>query len=230
MLRPFLPDLDGRPLLVAHRGLPSAEAPDNTLGSYERALHEGADAVECDLRLADDGELILFHDRGLDSDREGRPVASLDAAARAAHRIPSLGALLDLMMSWPGRGIVLDIKTAAAADALFARHAPGPEAMVISFSDSVVRDAVAHAWPAAFFEGFLPMVLRDLTPDQAYFSPALGTVPNYPDLLTDDELARSLVGTVDDAPLALDLAARGVYGLTTKRVDILRAVLPTPGR
>jgi glycerophosphoryl diester phosphodiesterase len=53
-----------RPQVVAHRG--SSEArPEHTLGAYLAALDEGADALECDVRLTADGHLVCVHDRNL---------------------------------------------------------------------------------------------------------------------------------------------------------------------
>lgn len=45
----------GHPFVVAHRGA-SAVLPEHTLAAYELALKEGADGVECDVRLTRDGQ------------------------------------------------------------------------------------------------------------------------------------------------------------------------------
>ena len=55
---------DGRPQVVAHRGSSAAKA-EHTLGAYIAALDEGADALECDVRLTADGHLVCVHDRDL---------------------------------------------------------------------------------------------------------------------------------------------------------------------
>ena len=55
------PDRRG-PLVVAHRGA-SASRPEHTLAAYELALAEGADGLECDVRLTRDGHLVCVHDR-----------------------------------------------------------------------------------------------------------------------------------------------------------------------
>jgi glycerophosphoryl diester phosphodiesterase len=47
----------GRPQVVAHRGSSLAN-PEHTLRAYVAALDEGADALECDVRLTADGSLI----------------------------------------------------------------------------------------------------------------------------------------------------------------------------
>ena len=50
--------------MVAHRGS-SAEKAEHTLGAYVAALDEGAEALECDVRLTADGHLVCVHDRDL---------------------------------------------------------------------------------------------------------------------------------------------------------------------
>ncbi len=63
------------PLVVAHRGSSAAHA-EHTLGAYELALAEGADSLECDVRLTRDGVLVCVHDRRIDRVSDGRGVLS----------------------------------------------------------------------------------------------------------------------------------------------------------
>lgn len=51
-----------RPWIVAHRGA-SGLAPENTRAAFEQAIALGADWVETDLRRAQDGTIVLAHDR-----------------------------------------------------------------------------------------------------------------------------------------------------------------------
>ncbi|MFL6156512.1 MAG: glycerophosphodiester phosphodiesterase family protein [Marmoricola sp.] len=55
---------EGRPQVVAHRGASATNA-EHTLGAYVAALDEGAEALECDVRLTADGHLVCVHDRDL---------------------------------------------------------------------------------------------------------------------------------------------------------------------
>jgi glycerophosphoryl diester phosphodiesterase len=48
-------------LVYAHRGA-AAELPENTLPSFRRALELGADALETDVHLTADGEIVATHD------------------------------------------------------------------------------------------------------------------------------------------------------------------------
>jgi glycerophosphoryl diester phosphodiesterase len=52
------------PLIIGHRGA-AAVAPENTLLSFERALYDGADGIEFDVRLASDGVPVVIHDATL---------------------------------------------------------------------------------------------------------------------------------------------------------------------
>ncbi|MEO3937448.1 glycerophosphodiester phosphodiesterase family protein [Dermatophilaceae bacterium Soc4.6] len=63
------------PLVIAHRGS-SGELPEHTLAAYERAIEQGADGIECDVRLSADGELVCLHDRTLDRTGGGPGVVS----------------------------------------------------------------------------------------------------------------------------------------------------------
>jgi glycerophosphoryl diester phosphodiesterase len=64
-----------RPQVVAHRGASSVEA-EHTLAAYQRALSDGADGLECDVRLTRDGVLVCVHDRRVDRTSSGRGVVS----------------------------------------------------------------------------------------------------------------------------------------------------------
>lgn len=69
------PALGGHPFVVAHRGA-SADRPEHTRAAYELALREGADGVECDVRLTRDGHLVCVHDRRVDRTSNGAGLVS----------------------------------------------------------------------------------------------------------------------------------------------------------
>lgn len=60
-----------QPLVVAHRGA-SHDLAEHTLGAYERAIQQGADALECDVRLTADDQLVCVHDARIDRTSSGR--------------------------------------------------------------------------------------------------------------------------------------------------------------
>lgn len=55
---------DRPPLIIAHRG-ESRDAPENTLAALRLAWERGARAVECDVRLSRDGQVVVLHDADL---------------------------------------------------------------------------------------------------------------------------------------------------------------------
>ena len=63
-----------RPLVLGHRGA-CGYRPENTLESFELAIAQGADGVECDLVPTKDGELIIRHENWLNgtTDIESHP-------------------------------------------------------------------------------------------------------------------------------------------------------------
>jgi glycerophosphoryl diester phosphodiesterase len=64
-----------RPEIVAHRGASEHRA-EHTRAAYELALSQGADGLECDIRLTRDGHLVCVHDRKVDRTSSGRGVVS----------------------------------------------------------------------------------------------------------------------------------------------------------
>lgn len=70
--------------VVAHRGA-SDDAPEHTLAAYRKAVEDGADALECDVRLTADGHLVCVHDRRVNRTSNGRgAVSALELSQLAA--------------------------------------------------------------------------------------------------------------------------------------------------
>ncbi len=100
------------PLIIAHRG-DSAHRPENTLASFASALETGADLVELDVQLTQDGHVIVLHDVTLDRTTNGTgdvrqmtlaQVRALSAGypkqfggAYAGERVPTLAEALAFM-------------------------------------------------------------------------------------------------------------------------------------
>jgi glycerophosphoryl diester phosphodiesterase len=59
------------PWVIAHRGA-SADAPENTLASFRKAIRDGADVLELDCQRTADGRLIVLHDLKLDRTTDGK--------------------------------------------------------------------------------------------------------------------------------------------------------------
>ncbi|WP_276353114.1 glycerophosphodiester phosphodiesterase [Cohnella caldifontis] len=114
--------LTARPLVIAHRGA-SAEAPENTLAAFRLALEQGCDAIELDIHVSADGELVVCHDETLErtTDGTGR-IAEMTAAELKrfdagawfgakyrGERLPLLQEVLELVP--PRIGINVEIKS-----------------------------------------------------------------------------------------------------------------------
>jgi glycerophosphoryl diester phosphodiesterase len=56
--------MNSMPLILGHRGA-SAVAPENTLAAFSRALQDGAEGIEFDVRLSRDGVPVVIHDASL---------------------------------------------------------------------------------------------------------------------------------------------------------------------
>jgi len=91
------------PVVVAHRG-DKAYAPENTVSAFKQAGEKGADAIEFDVKLSADGQVIVLHDQTVDRTTNGTGNAAkitlaglrdLDASVQfpgqfSGERIPTL--------------------------------------------------------------------------------------------------------------------------------------------
>lgn len=77
-------------LIWAHRGA-STHAPENTIAAFERAIQDGADGIELDVRDAACGAIVVAHDPTIDR-LAGRPgvVASMCASELADLELSTL--------------------------------------------------------------------------------------------------------------------------------------------
>jgi glycerophosphoryl diester phosphodiesterase len=66
--------------VIAHRGA-SSDRPEHTLAAYQLAIDQGADGLECDVRLTVDGHLVCVHDRRIDRTSDGWGVVSTKTLA-----------------------------------------------------------------------------------------------------------------------------------------------------
>ncbi len=72
------------PVVIAHRG-DKAHAPENTLAAFQAAARKGAEAIEFDVKLTADGQVVVMHDASVDRTTDGSgKVARLPLAALRA--------------------------------------------------------------------------------------------------------------------------------------------------
>ena len=148
----------GPRLVIAHRG-GATHAPENTLEAMRLAVAGGADAVEFDVRLSADGDVMVIHDPTVDRTTNGTgrvdrmtvaELKSLDAGFRfngltsgpavtGKHRIPTLGEVLEGL---PGVPLLIEIKLPSAAMAtrrLIEKHGAEDRCVVGSFDEETLR-------------------------------------------------------------------------------------------
>jgi glycerophosphoryl diester phosphodiesterase len=108
-----------QPLIIAHRGS-STQAPENTLAAFALAADQGADAIELDVTLTRDGQVVVIHDDTLDRTTNGRgrvdqlsyaEIAQYDAGTKfdsgfAGERVP----LLSQVFEAAGRRMLINVE------------------------------------------------------------------------------------------------------------------------
>jgi glycerophosphoryl diester phosphodiesterase len=154
--------------IIGHRGA-CAHEPENTLSSVHRAIADGADMVEVDVRWAD-SEIVVIHDDTLDRTTSGtgsiydisfNQLRELDAGN--GEKIPTLAEVLALTL--PTLPLNIEIKDTAATAAICELLQNEPELdfekiVISSFHEKATREAraelpeipigiLAHDQPAA---------------------------------------------------------------------------------
>ena len=117
---------------MAHRGNRFA-CPENTLAAFRRAIADGADILETDLRLTADGEFICIHDETVDRTTDGKGAVSemmlgqiqrLSASCGReefhGERVPALQEAIDLLP--PDMALAIELKTDRFLDPSVGRH------------------------------------------------------------------------------------------------------------
>lgn len=234
-------------IVLGHRGGRGDGWPaENTLAAFQRALDEGADGVELDVRLCASGEPVLVHDRRLPSSLTGRPGAPLVHALRRSElprlrdgeRVPTLAEALDLCH---GRIVNVEVKADVPSRLALVRvvaralaRARPVDVVVSSFDPAVVLAfaAIAPKVPRGMLIGSrtpwlgtaLPLAMRRAVVAAHLEDP----------LLRDARAARLrraglrlLAWTVNDPARAVALSAMGVEMLITDRpAEILSVLRP----
>lgn len=225
---------EGPPIIAAHRGA-SDRALENSPSAIVRAVVDGADMVEVDLRLSADGEPVVLHDeRTGRTAKENLPVAATSSARlrkvllKNGEPLPFLSDALDLV-----KGIIpvnLHVKTAGGtAAACRTLEATGYRGEVI-FSSGMREECIA----ARTMRPDIPCGLVTGRPSASDISFCLRhTLPSiHPDhrKLSRIRIQRVknaglllIPWTVDDPDILFRLVEEGADGVFSNRAETLRA-------
>jgi len=102
-----------RPLIFGHRGA-CAQAPENTLESFQLAVDAGVDVLELDVHLSRDGELVVIHDATVDRTTNGHGAVSSLTLCELDRLDAGYGYARDGEHPWRGRRV----KVSRLADVL----------------------------------------------------------------------------------------------------------------
>ena len=142
------------PVIIAHRGA-SAEAPENTLAGFQRAIALKADGIELDVQITRDGVAVVFHDDSLRrlTGKTGRLTAKTWPELKLLRVLGSdqgIPRLTDVLAQTRGRVVVqIELKRGARVAPIL----------------SAIRQARAVSWVIlASFEADLVREAADLAP------------------------------------------------------------------
>lgn len=176
---------------IAHRG-GSRLNPENTLTAFAHAASLGVDAIECDVRLSRDGEVVVIHDETLDrtTDRTGRvgdftaaELAGVDAGyhfgAESGFPLRGRGVgvprLEDALVQWPALPFVVEIKGDRVGDVHrvldVIRAAGAEDRVVVGGFDAGVLRAVRSLAPNLITSASSPEVRAALRRAMVFLRP-----------------------------------------------------------
>lgn len=201
--------------LIAHRGR-GWEYPENTMPAFRAALEGGADGIECDFRLGEDGALFIYHNREV----RGQRAEELSSEARQSLEIPLLEEVLELEEKYPGKIFLMEAKTVAAGEKFLADMEPRPGMVVISFIDAVVGSAQEKGWETVLLETASREVLLDRMPRGTRPGPSTALAWQ----LRSEELQRSYIWTVNNLQEGEHFQEQQTWALGSDFVPQLRSV------
>jgi glycerophosphoryl diester phosphodiesterase len=230
-------------LVLGHRGA-SAHAVENTMAAFERARADGADGVELDVRLARDGELVVFHDEDLRrlAGRAER-ISDLDTAQlgrvelAGGERIPRLDEVLEatgpllvnVEIKPPGWRSVREVVRAVHR---CVERAAAVDRVLVSSFDAAVVALVRQTTPLRTGLLFHARQRRPLR--RAWLAPILRPHALHPEKVLVDGVSMAgwrragygvNVWTVDDADEVRRLARLGVDAIISNDPAAARAAM-----
>jgi glycerophosphoryl diester phosphodiesterase len=210
--------MPSRPLLLGHRGARAVRAiPENTLASFDRALADGCDGFEFDVRLTADDEAVVYHDA---------KAAGVEISRATAKQVSQLPRLREVLQRYRDSFLDIELKVKGLERItldLFLRHKPRKGFVVSSFIPGVLK-AVRALDPA------IPLGLICESENQLRLwseLPVQYVIPQQQ--LVEAELVRKIKGagkkiivwTVNDSADMQRFAEYGVDGLISDDTGLL---------
>lgn len=128
------PGPNRRPLLLGHRGARAVQSiPENTFASFDRALGDGCDGFEFDVRLTGDGEAVICHDPKFDG---------IEISGGSARQLSQLPRMQDVLQRYRDCFLDIELKVKGLERItldLFLRHKPQRGFVVSSFLPGVLK-------------------------------------------------------------------------------------------
>ena len=123
-----------RPLLLGHRGAGALKSiPENTLASFDRALADGCDGFEFDVRLTADDEAVICHDP---------KTGGVEISRATAKQVSQLPRLRDVLQRYGDSFLDIELKVKGLERItldLFLRHKPRRGFVVSSFMPGALK-------------------------------------------------------------------------------------------
>ncbi|NIK55970.1 glycerophosphodiester phosphodiesterase family protein [Kribbella shirazensis] len=185
-------------IITGHRGSLGTE-PENTLRSFRRAVADGCDEIELDLRVSADGELVIMHDATVDRTTSG----SGEVACLTLDELRALDAGLgERIPTWSEAVAAVDVRLQAEVKA---------EAAVPLLAQSLKADrALAERTLVTSFHAEILLAVREAFPDVTT-GHIFGRTPEIPEVITRTRAAGA------------SWALCGIAGLTPAGVAELHA-------
>lgn len=149
-----------RPIVAAHRGIPSL-APENTMAGFQMSYKLGADLIETDVQQTKDGEVIVMHDYTVDRTTNGtgyvkdmtlKQIRALDAGSYfgeefTGEKVPTFQ---EFLKEFKGKNVILlvELKTEEIVEKtiqLIEKEKMADQVVLQSFHMGIVRKLVELA-------------------------------------------------------------------------------------
>lgn len=219
-------------LKIGHRGAKAYE-PENTILSFKRALELGVNAVELDVRMTKDGEIIVIHDAEVDRTTNGKGLVKeltlneiKKLSTEKGEKIPTLEEALDFLDRKVR--ILIEIKEVGTEEKVLdivRRKGLEDNVIIISFYEEALRRTRELSGTVKM--GLIYVRHKDpigaaLSLRAQYLLPMYKFI--YPSLVrkAHEKGLKIIAWTINTREEASEYARMGVDGIASDKPDILK--------